>query len=431
MSFFRRAGALIARFFTSAADPAAAAGEFPLYSKSALGVSQLFGRSDDGTVHQITPVTDVAVIFDDSVPGTNSNIRSDRAVNQSPIDNTRSQITNLGSQDGLWNGAAYGATGIASTIGGGDDNSAGPADYATVGGGAGNVASGFAATVPGGAENTAKGDYSVAEGFQTTANGGASHAEGSGTLSNSAYAHAEGDQTTASGAASHAEGALTTASGDGSHAEGISTQATARGAHAEGASTAAFQEMAHAEGDNTTAAAGASHSQGLSSYAQGTGIHAHACGSGTSALDLSLIQGSTQNRVIEMTGQTPGAGAGETVELDFGYITSSEQFTFGVPLDDMGYTIVVTAIARGMITGVYCSQSFRQMFSVLVTGGVATLEASGTLEQIGSAAAAPWTLVGSIAAAPTRFSLAFSTGATTSRARISAKVESIEIYNPV
>jgi len=55
MSFFRRAGALIARFFTSAADPAAAAGEFPLYSKSALGVSQLFGRSDDGTVHQITP----------------------------------------------------------------------------------------------------------------------------------------------------------------------------------------------------------------------------------------------------------------------------------------------------------------------------------------------------------------------------------------
>ncbi len=56
MSFFRRAGALIARFFTSAADPAAAAAEFQLYSKDAGGVSQLFGRSDDGTVHQITPM---------------------------------------------------------------------------------------------------------------------------------------------------------------------------------------------------------------------------------------------------------------------------------------------------------------------------------------------------------------------------------------
>lgn len=56
MSFFRRAGALIARFFTSAADPSAAAGEFQLYSKAdGGGVTQLFGRSDNGTVHQITP----------------------------------------------------------------------------------------------------------------------------------------------------------------------------------------------------------------------------------------------------------------------------------------------------------------------------------------------------------------------------------------
>ena len=55
MSLFRRAGALIARFFTSAADPAAAAGEFQLYSKDDAGVAQLFGRSDDGTIHQLTP----------------------------------------------------------------------------------------------------------------------------------------------------------------------------------------------------------------------------------------------------------------------------------------------------------------------------------------------------------------------------------------
>ena len=60
MSLFRRAGALIARFFNSAADPAAAAGEFQLYSKDDGGSSQLFGRSDDGTVHQITPGANLA-----------------------------------------------------------------------------------------------------------------------------------------------------------------------------------------------------------------------------------------------------------------------------------------------------------------------------------------------------------------------------------
>lgn len=56
MSFFRRAGALIARFFQSTTDPAAETDKFLLYGKDASGVSQLFGRSDDGTVHQITPL---------------------------------------------------------------------------------------------------------------------------------------------------------------------------------------------------------------------------------------------------------------------------------------------------------------------------------------------------------------------------------------
>ena len=56
-SFFRRAGAQIARFFNSV-DPAAAANEFKLYSKDdGFGVQQLWGRSDDGTIHQITPGT--------------------------------------------------------------------------------------------------------------------------------------------------------------------------------------------------------------------------------------------------------------------------------------------------------------------------------------------------------------------------------------
>lgn len=58
MSFFRRAGALIARFFTSPSDPAAVANEFKLYSKDdPFGDSQLWGRSDNGTIYQITPGT--------------------------------------------------------------------------------------------------------------------------------------------------------------------------------------------------------------------------------------------------------------------------------------------------------------------------------------------------------------------------------------
>jgi hypothetical protein len=69
MSFFRRAGAAIARIFQSAADPAAEPDKVLLYSKDAAGVSQLFARSDDGTVHQITPGGGGAVTTDASLSG--------------------------------------------------------------------------------------------------------------------------------------------------------------------------------------------------------------------------------------------------------------------------------------------------------------------------------------------------------------------------
>lgn len=56
-SFFRRAGAEIARIIRLLADPAAEASRMLVYSKDVLGITQLFARSSDGTVHQITPVT--------------------------------------------------------------------------------------------------------------------------------------------------------------------------------------------------------------------------------------------------------------------------------------------------------------------------------------------------------------------------------------
>lgn len=55
MSLFRRAGAAIARIFESAADPAAEPERVLVYGKDAAGATQLYARSSDGTVHQLTP----------------------------------------------------------------------------------------------------------------------------------------------------------------------------------------------------------------------------------------------------------------------------------------------------------------------------------------------------------------------------------------
>lgn len=54
MSFFRRAGAAIARFLQSPGDPAQEADRVLLYAKDVAGTSQLFARTDDGTVHPLT-----------------------------------------------------------------------------------------------------------------------------------------------------------------------------------------------------------------------------------------------------------------------------------------------------------------------------------------------------------------------------------------
>lgn len=61
-SFFRRAGAEIARIIRLLADPAAETDRMLVYSKEVAGVTQLFARSDDGTVHQLTPSAGAGVI---------------------------------------------------------------------------------------------------------------------------------------------------------------------------------------------------------------------------------------------------------------------------------------------------------------------------------------------------------------------------------
>lgn len=289
-----------------------------------------------------------AVIFDDSVPSAKVNIRSDRASNQSVIDNTQAQITNFGSQDGLWNGGATGATGVASTIGGGDDNSAGPAGYETVGGGAGNTATSDSATVGGGFDNAATSNgAAVGGGYHNTASddtavvaggdGNTASGESSAILGGEDNAAVGDHSVLCGGGENTVEGQYSsvvggnnnntfddyTFIGGGSNHEveveggsilggtsnyvggnngavlgGSDNQATGDNAAAEGSSTIAEGFASHAEGSDTHASGDYSHSEGQGTQAQGTASHAegetttasatssHAEGNGSQATEL-------------------------------------------------------------------------------------------------------------------------------------------------
>ncbi len=235
------------------------------------------------------PTDDDAVIFDDATPGDNLNIRSDRAADQSPIDNTLTQITNFGSADGSYDPTATGATGTSSTIGGGNDHSA-SGDYSTISGGAGNIASGYAATIPGGESNLADGTDAYAEGALNTSSGTASHAEGQQTAALGNRSHAEGYHSTASGNdGSHAEGYFTTASAPSAHAEGRSNTASGTASHAEGSTSTATADSSHAEGSDCHATAAYAHAEGQASTASGSPSHAE--GSSTASGSYSHAEG--------------------------------------------------------------------------------------------------------------------------------------------
>ena len=109
-----------------------------------------------------------AVIFDGG--GSDENLRSARATEQSPINNAKKGIVNLSSQSGDYNPGATGATDNWTTISGGDDNTASLIG-STVIGGAGNTASGtsFGFAIAGGLNSNALGDGSVALGADATA----------------------------------------------------------------------------------------------------------------------------------------------------------------------------------------------------------------------------------------------------------------------
>jgi hypothetical protein len=132
------------------------------------------------------------VTFDNTNPLADKNLRTVRPHHQSPIDNTKSGVVNLGSD--TTNGTT-GATG----------------DYSTIGGGNQNDATNTGATVPGGTGNTASGVNSHAVGAGTTASGTGAHSEGVGSIASGQAAHAQGFGAIASRLGQHADTAFSSA----------------------------------------------------------------------------------------------------------------------------------------------------------------------------------------------------------------------------
>jgi hypothetical protein len=358
-----------------------------------------------------------AVIFDDSVPGTNSNIRSDRATDQSPIDNTKARITNFGSQDLTVNPAATGATGDASTISGGLDNTA-SGDYSVVAGGAGNTASGDCSHAEGQGA-TASGTNSHAEGFGTTASGDSSHAEGINCFATGDYAHAEGSNTQAINNAAHSEGQATIASADGAHAEGGSTTASGTNSHAEGESTVASNAGSHAEGGNTVASGTYSHAKGFRSKASRTSQSAQA---GGSFVSLGSVEGAAQTSVLVLSGETPGVATNESVEL--AYNNGADALVLE---DKVAYSFNVTATIGALVLGVGKCRTIKLEFAARREGGLTTIAALGPSSSYGDATTNTWTLNVSVGAAPDRVVLTFDTGLSVTQCYVSARVEFTEV----
>ena len=125
------------------------------------------------------------------------------------------------------------ANGSAATVSGGDSNSA-SASYATVGGGGRNTASGSAATIGGGSGNTTSGSYAtVGGGGNNTASDVATIAGGSNNTASGSYATVGGgDKNTASGSAATVSGGASNTASGGNATVGGGRSNTASGSYA-------------------------------------------------------------------------------------------------------------------------------------------------------------------------------------------------------
>jgi hypothetical protein len=166
------------------------------------------------------------------------------------------------------------ANALYSAIAGGHNNS-GSAESAAIGGGNNNRATAVGATVPGGDGNTASGQFSFAAGFGSTATGQGAIAMGGACSANGDYAIAMGNAAVASaygvaiGDGVDATGEASFATGNGSTATAPSSFAGGNGANATHSSSIALGNGPTASGNSAIAIGNGPTASGRSSVAIG------------------------------------------------------------------------------------------------------------------------------------------------------------------
>jgi hypothetical protein len=120
-------------------------------------------------------------------------------------------------------------------------------------------------------------------------------------------------------------------------------------------------------------------------------------------------------------GTTPGAGAGETVDL----LDTSGNATI-VLEDAKTYAFKITAACGGTIAAVRGSRTIVLEFNARRDAGLTVITAAGPGASYGDAANASWTLTALVGAGPDRIIVRFSTGATTAATSVAARMEFTE-----
>lgn len=200
------------------------------------------------------------------------------------------------------------------------------------------------------------------------------------------------------------------------------TGATATGATIGGGvdNTASGANSTVPGGAGNTAAGAYALAQGLLAVALRDTQHTLAGGKLLAALGGGVVHGTPQASTLVLRGSTPGAVLTESAELGYGDIG-----TPGIELEkNHAYLFKVTALAFGVYSGgPYGSRAYELAFIAYSTGGAPIISALGPGAVYGDVFSQTWTLTASVAAAPNRIALTFSTGGSQSECWVVARVE--------
>ena len=283
-----------------------------------------------------------------------------------------------------------------------------------------NVASAYGASCLG-VGNTVASQFSTACGQNNSISSGTDYSFATGTFNTindlnapgaAGTAIAMGTNNTCSNYMTMAIGNTCIATGDTSFAWGTLCSATNAETFAWGSGCTASGTNSMAYGVNCLSVANSACARGVYAKATIPGQDAF-----SSQRFAALAAGISQTSVVTQVGSTPGAGAGEGVELAGGgtVLTLTDSRTYAVK-----YTVAVSGAGP-------LSRMFSGELVVRRTGGVSTIVASGTQVSLGDAGAVSWTLTPTIGVVPDRLYFAFNTVATTTATKIVARVELTEI----